>query len=138
MTSASNKPAIILFDGVCNLCTGSLRFVIEHDANKHFKFAALQSSVAKDKLPQRDKHLADELSSIILIDEAGVWFKSTAALRISRKLSGGWPLLQVLLLIPRPLRDALYDYIGKRRYQWFGYTQSCWLPKEDISDRFID
>jgi predicted DCC family thiol-disulfide oxidoreductase YuxK len=137
MILVAKDTPIILFDGICNLCTGSVRFVIEHDSKRQFKFASLQSNIAKQLLKQVEEELPNLLGSVILIDEQGVWFKSGAALRIAGQLSGAWPLLKVLLLIPRPLRDWVYDFIGKRRYQWFGYTTTCWVPDTDMSERFL-
>ncbi|MBB1370132.1 thiol-disulfide oxidoreductase DCC family protein [Pseudoalteromonas sp. SR45-4] len=138
MSLKTKKNPILLFDGVCNLCTGSVRFVIEHDPYKKFRFASLQSTVAKNLLKQQGSEATSKLGSVVLIDDSGIWFKSTAALRTAGQLSGLWPLLQVLLIIPRPLRDWGYDFIGARRYKWFGRTNACWLPAEDISDRFLD
>ena len=138
MSLKTKKSPILLFDGVCNLCTGSVRFVIEHDPYKKFRFASLQSTVAKNLLKQQGSEATSKLGSVVLIDDSGIWFKSTAALRTAGQLSGLWPLLQVLLIIPQPLRDWGYDFIGARRYKWFGRTNACWLPAEDISDRFLD
>jgi predicted DCC family thiol-disulfide oxidoreductase YuxK len=124
---------IILFDGVCNLCTGSVRFVIARDSRRQFRFASLQSSVAERLLGRRDT-----LESVVLVEDGRTYRKSTAALRIARRLDGLWPLLSVLLVIPRSLRDALYDWIGARRYRWFGRTDACWTPRPELADRFLD
>ena len=137
-----NSPAeagrpVILFDGVCNLCTGSVRFVIERDSRKQFRFASLQSPVAEKLLgPQRNE--ADRLESVVLVVGARIYRKSSAALLIVRRLDGLWPLLSVLLAIPRPLRDAVYDWIGRRRYRMFGKRAACWKPQPELADRFLD
>ena len=123
---------IVLFDGVCNLCTGSVRFVIARDSRRQFRFASLQSSVAERLLGRRDT-----LESVVLVEDGRTYRKSTAALRIVRRLDGLWPLLSVLLVIPRPLRDAVYDWIGARRYRWFGRTDACWTPQPELADRFL-
>jgi predicted DCC family thiol-disulfide oxidoreductase YuxK len=128
---------VILFDGVCNLCTGSVRFVIERDARKQFRFASLQSPVA-EKLLGAQGHQRAGLESIILIRHGRVYRKSTAALMIARRLDGLWPVLAVFLLIPRPLRDAVYDWIGKRRYRLFGKRDACWRPQAELAERFLD
>ncbi|NHI00661.1 thiol-disulfide oxidoreductase DCC family protein [Oceanimonas sp. MB9] len=138
MISAAEQGPILLFDGVCNLCTGSVRFVIEHDPGKQFRFASLQSPVAQQLLARYGIKAAANLSSVVLIDEQGVWLRSTAVLRTAGRLSAPWPLLKVLLLVPRPLRDRVYDMIGARRYRWFGRTEHCWVPAEDVSERFLD
>jgi len=128
---------VILFDGVCNLCTGSVRFVIERDSRKQFRFASLQSPVAEKLLgPQRNE--ADRLESVVLVVGARIYRKSSAALLIVRRLDGLWPLLSVLLAIPRPLRDAVYDWIGRRRYRMFGKRAACWKPQPELADRFLD
>jgi predicted DCC family thiol-disulfide oxidoreductase YuxK len=128
---------VILFDGVCNLCTGSVRFVIERDSRKQFRFASLQSPVAEKLLgPQRNE--ADRLESVVLVVGERIYRKSSAALLIARRLDGLWPLLSVLLAIPRPLRDAVYDWIGRRRYRMFGKRAACWKPQPELADRFLD
>ena len=128
---------VILFDGVCNLCTGSVRFVIERDSRKQFRFASLQSPVAEKLLgPQRNE--ADRFESVVLVVGERIYRKSSAALLIARRLDGLWPLLSVLLAIPRPLRDAVYDWIGRRRYRMFGKRAACWKPQPELADRFLD
>ena len=128
---------VILFDGVCNLCTGSVRFVIERDSRKQFRFASLQSPVAEKLLgPQRNE--ADRFESVVLVVGERIYRKSSAALLIARRLDGLWPLLSVLLAIPRPLRDAVYDWIGRRRYRMFGKRAACWKPRPELADRFLD
>ncbi len=138
MTSAADRRPILLFDGVCNLCTGSVRFVIRRDPEKRFRFASLQSPVAKALLEADANASTDLLGSIVLIDDDGIWRRSTAALRTAGQLSGAWPLLRLFLIVPRPLRDWIYDFVGARRYRWFGRTDACWVPDQDISDRFLD
>ena len=128
---------MLLFDGVCNLCTWSVRFVIKRDSKKQFRFASLQSQVARELLGP-DATAADRLDSVILIDEEGKWHKSTAVLRTAKRLSGIWPLMALFLIVPRPVRDAVYDFVGTRRYRLFGRTDVCWVPETDVSDRFLD
>jgi predicted DCC family thiol-disulfide oxidoreductase YuxK len=134
LTSAAEDPRpIILFDGVCNLCTGGVQFVIERDSRKQFRFASLQSPVAEKLLGERD-----QLESVVLVQGGKTYRKSTAALRIARRLDGFWPLLSVFLVIPRFLRDAMYDWIGRRRYRMFGKRDACWKPQPEFADRFLD
>lgn len=134
MTSpAEERGPIILFDGVCNLCTGSVRFVIARDKRKQFRFASLQSPVAEKLLGRRD-----QLESMVLVVGGRTYRKSTAALLIARRLDGLWPLLAVFLVIPRFLRDAVYDWIGTRRYRMFGKRELCWTPQPELADRFLD
>jgi predicted DCC family thiol-disulfide oxidoreductase YuxK len=134
LTSAAEQDRpVILFDGVCNLCTGSVQFVIERDSRKRFRFASLQSPVAERLLGRRD-----DLESMVLVENQKVYRKSTAALRIARRLDGPWPALSIFLLIPRPLRDWVYDAIGRRRYRWFGKRDACWVPSPELRERFLD
>jgi predicted DCC family thiol-disulfide oxidoreductase YuxK len=126
------KGPVILFDGVCNLCTGSVRFVIARDARKRFRFASLQSAAAEKLLGERGS-----LESVVLVMGGKTYRKSTAALLIARRLDGLWPLLAVFLAIPRVLRDAAYDWIGTRRYRMFGKTDACWMPQAEFAERFL-
>jgi len=128
---------VILFDGVCNLCTGSVRFVIERDSRKQFRFASLQSPVAEKLLGAQGRD-GDRLESVVLVVGERTYRKSTAALLIARRLDGLWPLLSALLVIPGPLRDAVYDWIGRRRYRMFGKRAACWKPQPELADRFLD
>ena len=126
---------LILFDGVCNLCSTSVRFVIRRDPNARFQFAALQSDVGHDLAQQYD---IANLESVVLIQQGEVYQKSSAALRIARQLNGLWPLLYVFIIIPRPFRDYVYDFVGRRRYHWFGKTEACWLPGPELKRRFFE
>lgn len=136
MTSAAEGDGpIILFDGMCNLCTGSVRFVIERDSRKQFRFASLQSPVAEKLLGPQER---DRLESMVLVTGGRLYRKSTAALLTVKRLDGLWPLLSILIVIPRPLRDAVYDWIGNRRYRWFGRRDVCWKPNPDLAGRFLD
>ena len=134
-TLAVQQP-VILFDGVCNLCNASVNFVIDRDHDSLFKLAALQSGPGEELL-QKYQLSSDYLESIVLIDDHGVWRNSTAALRIARRLSGAWRLMYAFIIVPRPLRDAVYGWIARNRYKWFGKKDSCRLPTPDIATRFL-
>ena len=136
MTSTA-EPLVILFDGVCNLCAGCVQFVIARDHEQRFRFASLQSEVGAQLLAAHGG-VDERLSSMVLIEDGRLHQKSTAALRTARHLSGGWPALALLLVIPRPLRDMVYDWVGRHRYQWFGQRETCWLPTPELLDRFLD
>lgn len=130
-------PHVILFDGVCNLCSGSVQFIIKRDPNERYKFASLQSELGARVLA----HLglsSSELHSIILVEGNRHLQRSDAALEIARNLSGGWPLLYVFKIIPRFLRDPVYNWISRNRYAWFGKKDACWLPTPDLKSRFLD
>jgi predicted DCC family thiol-disulfide oxidoreductase YuxK len=131
-----NKP-VILFDGLCNLCNSSVQFVIKRDTQEKFLFASLQSAYAKRNLPfilVNDSNL----QSIVLKNEDKVLIKSTAALTISRELSGLWPLLYGFMIIPKFIRDGVYDFIGRNRYSWFGKKDQCMIPSKELKSRFLD
>lgn len=128
--------SIILFDGVCNLCNGAVNFVIKRDNSDVFRFAPLQEHSGILLLK---KYAIDpqKLDTIILIENDRVYLKSTAALRISKKMSNLWPLLYVCIVLPKFLRDAVYDYIAKNRYAWFGKNDQCMIPSPATKDKFL-
>lgn len=127
---------IILFDGVCNLCNGWVNFVIDRDPDARFVFAPLQSEVARELLKsERDP---DRFDSIVLIEDDRVFEKSAAVLRIAGELESGWRLLSKLKIVPRSLRDALYDWFARNRYSWFGRRASCRVPTPDLQSRFLE
>ena len=128
---------VVLFDGVCNLCNGSVRFVIERDPHKHFQFAPLQSETATTLIGGTADPLAMP-DSIVLVDDGRLYVRSTAALRIARRLRFPWPLIWVFMAVPRPLRDWVYDVIARHRYGWFGKRDTCMVPTKEIRDRFLE
>jgi predicted DCC family thiol-disulfide oxidoreductase YuxK len=132
----SEASATILFDGHCNLCHGAVVFIIRRDRRAYFKFASLQSSFAQQCLKNAGIDPA-ALESIILVEEGSLYDRSTAALRIARRLNRLWPCLYLFIIIPRPLRDAVYNWIARNRYRWFGRQEECLVPEADINDRFI-
>lgn len=126
---------IILFDGVCNLCNHSVQFIIKRDRKGIFKFASLQSAVAQDVLKKMNaKNFPD---SIAYIEEGKLFTKSDAALRIARTLNGGWRFLYYFIFIPRVIRNAVYGFIARNRYKWFGKKQSCMVPATGLAARFL-
>jgi predicted DCC family thiol-disulfide oxidoreductase YuxK len=128
--------AIILFDGVCNLCNSSVQFIIKRDKRDYFRFAALQTYNAEKKLPENRKHLTN-FNSIILIENEKYYFRSTAALRIARKLSGAWKLLYIFIIVPPFIRHFVYDIIARNRYRWFGRQENCMIPSAELKEKFI-
>jgi len=131
------EQTIIFFDGVCNLCNGAVQFVIKRDSNAYFKFASLQSLKAKKLLPEYGVDPTG-LESILLLENGKLLNKSRAALSISRRLSGIWPVLVVLKIIPPFIRDFVYDWIAKNRYQWFGKRDECRVPSPEMNARFLE
>lgn len=128
---------VIIFDGVCNLCNGAVNFIIVRDTSANFQFAPMQSESAKELLTIL-KLSSDNLDSIILIENDKHYIKSTAALRICKKLGALWPLLYFFILIPRPIRDYFYDIVAKNRYGWFGKREKCMVPSTEIESRFLN
>lgn len=127
---------LILFDGVCNLCHGGVQFILRHDVRERFHFAALQSKTGRRVLLEAGLD-PDELSTFVLRDADGIHVRSTAALRIARRLRFPWPLAVVFFIVPRPVRDAVYRWVARNRYRWFGKKDECWLPTPDIQKRFL-
>lgn len=128
--------SIILFDGICNLCNSSVQFVLRHDKNKKFNFASLQSDAALKLLLQFNVKNS-KLDSIVLIEGNKIYDKSTAALKIAKELHGFWSIFYVFILIPKPIRDFVYDFIAKNRYRWFGKKDSCLMSLNGVEDRFL-
>jgi predicted DCC family thiol-disulfide oxidoreductase YuxK len=126
----------VFFDGVCNLCNQWVLFVIRNDKEGRFNFAPLQSTYAQHYLAELDA-TAVHLNSIILQKNHIIYKKSRAVLEIVRFLSGFWPLLYVLRVIPAPVRDWVYDWVARHRYLWFGKSNRCMVPSPGILDRFV-
>lgn len=132
----SNNHKIILFDGVCNLCNGAVNYIIKRDKKNVFKFAALQSEIGHE-LISKFKIDTSKVDSIILIDGEKHYEKSTAALRISKYLSGAYPLLYGFMVVPKFIRNMVYDYIARNRYKWFGKKESCMIPTLELKAKFL-
>ncbi len=132
----SKKHKIILFDGVCNLCNGAITYIIKRDKKDVFKFAALQSEVGQELISKFNIN-TEKVDSIILIDGERHYEKSSAALHISKELSGAYPLLFGFMVVPRFIRDSVYDYIAKNRYKWFGKKESCMIPTAELKAKFL-
>ncbi|MBO6494948.1 MAG: DUF393 domain-containing protein [Roseivirga sp.] len=128
---------ILLFDGVCNLCNSSVNFIIDHDPKGHFKFAALQSEFGQKKLEELGFD-QEEFDSLVLLSGDKVYKKSSAALRIAKKLSGLYPLLYVFIIIPPFIRHGVYNIIAKNRYKWWGKRDSCRMPTPELKARFVE
>ena len=127
---------IILFDGVCNLCNGAINYVIKRDPNNVFKFAALQSEIGQE-LTAKFKIDGSKIDSIILIDGDKHYEKSTAALYIAKHLSGAYPLLFGFIIVPKFIRNAVYDYVARNRYKWFGKKDKCMIPTAELKNKFL-
>ncbi|MCK5637664.1 MAG: DUF393 domain-containing protein [Flavobacteriaceae bacterium] len=133
----SNKKPIILFDGVCNLCNGSVQFILKHDCKKQFLFASLQSDAAAKLLLQLNNK-NNELKSLILIEGNKIYKKSDAVLKIARRLDPFWNVFYVFKIIPKALRDMVYNIVAKNRYKWFGKKDKCQFEIVEYKNRFIN
>lgn len=133
---AASSQGIVLFDGVCNLCNGFVNFLLDHDAEGYFRFGALQSPEAQALLAPYGIDGRD-LESVVLLEGGRAYRRSEAALRILRRLGGAWSWLYAFMLVPRPLRDAIYGLIAANRYRLFGLRASCRLPTPELRNRFI-
>ncbi len=127
---------IILFDGICNFCNSSINFVIDHDPEKHFKFAPLQSEIGQEILTQFHKNTKD-FDSVILLKNNQLYEKSEAALEITKHLSGFWKYLSVFKILPTFFLNFFYDIIAKNRYRIFGKADSCRMPTPELKERFL-
>ena len=134
--SAAGQKSVILFDGVCHLCSGTVVFVLTRDRSRRFVFAPLQSEVGQTILGRAGLPL-DENETLVLVEGDRYEIKSTAVLRIARRLSGLWPLLSALVIVPRRLRDFCYDVVARNRYHWFGQRDECYVPANEEKERFL-
>jgi len=126
---------IILFDGVCNLCNNMVSFLIKYDKNNIFHFAAMQTKAGENII--QEYRVLNDRKSVILIKEGVVLYQSDAIIEIAKQVTG-WPsILKYGFLFPKFLRDGIYDLIAKNRYYLFGKKESCSIPSEKDSKRFI-
>jgi predicted DCC family thiol-disulfide oxidoreductase YuxK len=128
---------IILFDGVCNLCNSAVQFIIKNDKKDIFRFVALQSDLGKDIC----NYIAvdqNKIDSIILYNPGvAYYYKSSAAIEIAKDLEGIYSLISILKIFPEKLRNYIYDYIAKNRYQWYGKKESCMIPTPELKAKFL-
>ena len=135
MKSRPDRP-IVLFDGICNLCNGMVNFLIDHDPQHQFRFAAIQSATGQRLLNEYPALAA--IDSIVLIDEDRAYIKSDAALYIVRRLKAPRSWLYMLRGLPRSWRDKVYDYVARNRYRFFGRTEACRVPTPALKALFLD
>jgi predicted DCC family thiol-disulfide oxidoreductase YuxK len=128
---------VILFDGVCNLCNGAVNWVIDHDKNNQFKFAALQSAFGK-RITEQFGLGNQYLNTIVLLQNGKVYLRATAVLIILKRLGGIYSLAAVLMLIPVPILNFFYNIVAKYRYQWFGKSNTCRVPSASLKDKFFE
>jgi predicted DCC family thiol-disulfide oxidoreductase YuxK len=128
---------VILFDGVCNLCNSSVQFVIKRDRKDMFRYTALQSEVGQQMIKERGIDTS-QVDSILLIEPGVAYYtKSDAALKIGQSFGGGYVLLAIFTWIPKSIRDAIYDFVARNRYKWFGKQESCMIPTPELKAKFL-
>ncbi len=119
---------ILYYDGVCNLCDRTVQFVIKHDIKQQVFFAQLQNH------PEVQHKSVD---SVVLLNKGAFYYKSDAVLQLAKMISGIWKLVLIGYILPKFIRDGMYDFIAKRRYKWFGQKQECLLPSAALQKRFL-
>ncbi|XP_057854167.2 uncharacterized protein LOC131064147 isoform X1 [Cryptomeria japonica] len=133
------QPRVVVYDGVCHLCNRGVQWVIKADKNKKIRFCAVQSKAAEPYLIACGLDQKDVLRRFLFVEGPGLCHQaSTAALKILSYLPVPYSILSSFLIIPTPLRDAVYDYVAKHRYDWFGKSVECIVPDNEVFDRFID
>ncbi len=131
------NPHIILFDGVCNLCSGWVSFVYKRDVAKRFKFVSVQSETGNQLLIWCGLP-TDHFDTMVYIENGHAYFKSDAFLQIVKWLCLPWPCLAFIgTPLPKSIRDWLYDRIALNRYYLFGKTASCMIPSDQLATRFL-
>jgi predicted DCC family thiol-disulfide oxidoreductase YuxK len=133
----NNDKPIVLFDGVCNLCNSVVQFIIKRDKKKQFLFASLQGKTGQEVLKKFNLPSAD-FDSFIVLEGDKVYTRSTAALHMLKKMSGGWKFLYGFIIVPRFIRNAVYDWIARNRYKWYGKRNECMIPTPDLKERFLE
>lgn len=127
---------LVIFDGVCNLCVGSVRFILSHEARPELRFVPLQSGTGSRMLASLGFDPTDA-RTFVLVERGTAYVRSAAALRVARFLRWPWRALAALRIVPRPLRDWMYDRIAASRYRWFGRRDACMVPTPELEARFI-
>lgn len=124
-------------DGMCNLCNGSVKFILPRDRKFRFQFGTLQSEATQKVLASFGANPSD-LSSVVLVENGKLYTRSSAVLRIVRRLSGAWPLLYVFVIVPPFIRNAIYDWVARNRHFWFGRSTACLMPPPGWKERFLE
>ncbi|MEK6300605.1 MAG: DCC1-like thiol-disulfide oxidoreductase family protein [Acidobacteriota bacterium] len=142
MTETDTSHPVLLYDGLCGFCRKGVQRILRYDKRKTMFFAALQSDYGKSILTRHPE--LKGIDSLVFVEPLDfayleqVFVRSDAALRVAAYLGGPWKLALAGYIIPRPVRDYLYDQFAKRRYRWFGKLETCMLPAPEIRERFLD
>jgi predicted DCC family thiol-disulfide oxidoreductase YuxK len=133
----AEKRPVVLFDGVCNLCNRIVQFIIKRDKKKQFLFASLQGKTGHEVLKKFNLPVND-FNSFIVLEDDKIYTRSTAALRMLKKLGSGWKLFYGFIIFPRFIRNAIYNWIARNRYKWYGKRNECMVPTPELKERFLD
>lgn len=128
---------IVVFDAQCLLCDGWVRFLLRHDRRRVLRFASIQGANGRALLGRAGLQI-DGLQTLLLVDGDRSWQHTAAILRVLHALGWPWRLAWAAWLIPAPLRDALYRWLARNRYRWFGRSDACLMPPPDHAQRFLD
>lgn len=128
---------VLLFDGVCNLCNKSVQFVLKYNRKGNIRFASLQSEYGAKAL-KNSLLPADYTSSLVFLEEGKTYVQSDAALKLAKHLSSFWKIGSIFLVVPKFIRNPVYDWVAKNRYKWFGKKEVCWIPDAKWESRFLD
>ncbi|NEN24339.1 DUF393 domain-containing protein [Cryomorpha ignava] len=135
MSSIPEGKTLVLFDGYCNLCNGAVQFILKRDKKEEFYFASLSWPIADEILTEYPQY--KNVDSILVYREGKVYDQSSGALKIAAGMGSLWPLMGVFWIIPKFIRDAVYRFIAKNRYRWFGKKDACMIPDKPVSHRFV-
>lgn len=138
MAVDANESPVVLFDGVCNLCNGSVQFILDHDRTHALRFASLQSDAGRALLTAHGMKVPEgDPDSIVLVDGGRTYERSAAALRIASHMTFPFWLVRAFVIVPRPIRDVVYKFIARNRYRWFGKTNECRIPTPELRARMV-
>jgi predicted DCC family thiol-disulfide oxidoreductase YuxK len=132
-----NEKKIILFDGVCNLCSSSVQFILKRDKKNQFLFGSLQGKAGQGYLKKFNLP-EDTFNSFMLVEGDKLYTRSSGALRMLKYLGNGWQIFYALIIIPKFIRDSMYNFIAKNRYKWFGKKKECLIPTLELKTKFLD
>ena len=139
MSEPAPSDPVVLFDGVCNLCNGAVQFMIDRDPDARLHFAPLQSEFARALVSRNGGRpdQASDVDTVLLVEDGRVFDRSTAALKIARRLGWPWKAAYAFIIVPFPARDLVYKWVARNRYRWFGTTPVCRIPTADLQSRFL-
>jgi len=129
-------PGVVIFDGVCNLCSHTVQFIVAHEVSPTLLFASLQSA-AGSRLMRQFGLDPEDAKTFVLLEEGLPYVRSEVAIRISRHLRMPWRSLGLVRVVPRFLRDYCYNIVARNRYRWFGRRETCMVPSSAVATRFL-